>query len=90
VIEGTVIVPLIDVRDWISNAAGIGIAQNTQTRIEPASWTPATQILPDASKHDSRGPVHGQVDGENAFSVERFRLLALLRILGVWPPLTAN
>jgi hypothetical protein len=82
VIEGTSIVELIDVRDWIRNAAGIGIAQNTQTRMEPAAWTLATQILPGASKHDSRGPVHGQVDGENAFSVERFRLLALLRILG--------
>jgi serine/threonine protein phosphatase 1 len=39
VIEGTVVVPLIDVRDWISNAAGLHVARNTQTRMEPAAWT---------------------------------------------------
>jgi len=37
VIEGTSIVELIDVRDWIRNAASIRVAQNAQTRIEPAA-----------------------------------------------------
>jgi serine/threonine protein phosphatase 1 len=47
VIESTSIVELIDVRDWIRNAASIRAAQNMQTRIEPAAWTLATQISPD-------------------------------------------
>ena len=38
VIEGAVMVPLIDVRDWMRNAAGINVARNTQTRMEPAAW----------------------------------------------------
>jgi len=42
VIEGAAIVPLIDVREWMRNAASIRAAQNTQTRIEPAAWTLAT------------------------------------------------
>jgi len=42
-IEGTVMVPLIDVRDWMRNAAGINVSRNTQTRMEPAAWTLATQ-----------------------------------------------
>ncbi len=37
VIEGTVMVPLIDVREWMRNAAGISVARNTQTRMEPAA-----------------------------------------------------
>jgi serine/threonine protein phosphatase 1 len=37
VIEGTSIVELIDVRDWIRDAASIRVVQNTQTRIEPAA-----------------------------------------------------
>jgi serine/threonine protein phosphatase 1 len=41
VIEGTAIVPLIDVRDWTSNAAGGRVAQMTPTRIVPTSQTPA-------------------------------------------------
>jgi serine/threonine protein phosphatase 1 len=45
VIEGTVMVPLIDVRDWMRNAADIIVARNTQTRMEPAAWTLATQNL---------------------------------------------
>jgi serine/threonine protein phosphatase 1 len=39
VIEGSAVVPLIDVRDWMSNAAGIRVAQNARTRIEPAAQT---------------------------------------------------
>jgi serine/threonine protein phosphatase 1 len=39
VIEGTSIIPLIDVRDWIRSTAGIRAAQLTPTRIEPASQT---------------------------------------------------
>jgi len=39
VIEDSSIVELIDVRDWIRNAASIRVAQNTQTRIEPAAQT---------------------------------------------------
>jgi calcineurin-like phosphoesterase family protein len=42
VIEGAAIVPLIDVREWMRNAASIRAAQNTQTRIEPAAWALAT------------------------------------------------
>jgi hypothetical protein len=45
VIEGTAMVPLIDVRDWMRNAGGINVAPNTQTRMEPAAWTLATQNL---------------------------------------------
>ena len=37
VIEGTSIVELIDVRDWIRNPAGISVARNTRTRMEPAA-----------------------------------------------------
>ena len=37
VIEGTSIVELIDMRDWISSAAGISVARNTRTRMEPAA-----------------------------------------------------
>jgi len=37
VIEGTVMAPLIDVREWMRNAAGINVARNTQTRMEPAA-----------------------------------------------------
>jgi serine/threonine protein phosphatase 1 len=37
VIEGASIVELIDVRDWIRNAASIRLAQNAQTRIESAA-----------------------------------------------------
>ena len=44
VIEGSVIVPLIDVRDWIRSAAGIQVAQNTQTRMEPAAQTWLSRI----------------------------------------------
>jgi len=36
VIEGSSIVELIDVRDWIRNPAGISAARNTRTRMEPA------------------------------------------------------
>ena len=36
VIEGSAMVPLIDVRDWMRSAAGISVARNTQTRMEPA------------------------------------------------------
>jgi len=36
-IEGTAMVPLIDVRDWMCNAGGINVAPNTQTRMEPAA-----------------------------------------------------
>jgi len=36
-IEGAVMVPLIDVRDWMRNAAGISVARNTRTRMEPAA-----------------------------------------------------
>jgi len=39
-IEGTAMVPLIDVRDWMRNAGGINLAPNTQTRMEPAAWPP--------------------------------------------------
>jgi len=42
VIEGAAIVPLIDVREWMRNAASIRVAQNTQTRIETAAWALAT------------------------------------------------
>jgi serine/threonine protein phosphatase 1 len=42
VIEGAAIVPLIDVREWMRNAASIRAAQNTQTRIERAAWALAT------------------------------------------------
>ena len=42
VIEGAAIVPLIDVREWMRNAASIRAAQNTQTRIETAAWALAT------------------------------------------------
>ena len=45
VIEGTEVVPLVDVREWMRNAAGISVARNTQTRMEPAAWTLATQNL---------------------------------------------
>jgi hypothetical protein len=38
-------VPLIDVREWMRSAAGINVTRNTQTRIEPAAWTLATQNL---------------------------------------------
>ena len=73
VIEGTLMIPLIDVRDWMRNAAGISVARNTQTRIEPAAWPPwLPKISPDASKDNSRRPLHHQVDGENAFSVARY------------------
>ena len=41
VIEGTAIVPLIDVRDWTSNAAGGRVTQMTPTRTELASRTPS-------------------------------------------------
>jgi hypothetical protein len=37
VIEGPVIVPLIDVRDWMRNAASLNVARNTQTRMESAA-----------------------------------------------------
>jgi serine/threonine protein phosphatase 1 len=37
VIEGTSIVELVDVRDWIRNPAGISVARNTRTRMEPAA-----------------------------------------------------
>ena len=37
VIEGTSIVELIDVRDWIRNVASIHVARNTRTRMEPAA-----------------------------------------------------
>jgi calcineurin-like phosphoesterase family protein len=36
-IEGAAMVPLIDVRDWMRNAAGINVAPNTQTRMVPAA-----------------------------------------------------
>jgi serine/threonine protein phosphatase 1 len=36
-IEGAAIVPLIDVRDWISNTKGVNVALNTPTRMEPAA-----------------------------------------------------
>jgi serine/threonine protein phosphatase 1 len=39
VIEGSSIVPLIDVRDWIRANADISVAQTTPTRIEPATQT---------------------------------------------------
>ena len=39
VIEAASIVELIDVRDWIRNAASIRLAQNAQTRIESAAPT---------------------------------------------------
>jgi len=42
VMEGSVIVPLIDVRDWTPSAAGIQVAQNTQTRMERAAQTLAS------------------------------------------------
>ena len=42
VIEGTAVVPLIDVREWMSNAAGISVARNTQTRMEPAAQAALT------------------------------------------------
>ena len=44
VIEDSSIVELIDVRDWIRNAASIRVAQNTQTRIEPAAQTWLSRI----------------------------------------------
>jgi hypothetical protein len=34
-------VPLIDVREWMRSAAGISVARNTRTRMEPAAWTVA-------------------------------------------------
>jgi serine/threonine protein phosphatase 1 len=37
VIEGTAIVPLIDVREWISKTKGVNVARNTPTRMEPAA-----------------------------------------------------
>jgi serine/threonine protein phosphatase 1 len=37
VIEGASIVPLIDVRDWLSNGAGISSALSTRTRVEPVA-----------------------------------------------------
>jgi serine/threonine protein phosphatase 1 len=37
VIEGTAMVPLVDVREWMRGAAGIGVARNTRTRMEPAA-----------------------------------------------------
>ena len=40
VIEGTVMMPLIDVRDWMRDAAGINVARNTQTRMEPCCVDP--------------------------------------------------
>jgi serine/threonine protein phosphatase 1 len=43
VIEGSSIVELIDVRDWIRNAASIRVAQNAQTRIESAVQTCLTR-----------------------------------------------
>jgi hypothetical protein len=47
-IEGTAMVPLIDVRDWMRNAGGINVAPNTQTRMEPAAWVPwLPKISPD-------------------------------------------
>jgi hypothetical protein len=36
-IEGTVVMPLIDVREWMRNAAGIGVDRNTQTRMKRAA-----------------------------------------------------
>ncbi|HEY0283512.1 MAG TPA: metallophosphoesterase family protein, partial [Rhizomicrobium sp.] len=39
VIEGTSIVPLIDVRDWITGTADIQSVQTGQTRIEPVAQT---------------------------------------------------
>jgi serine/threonine protein phosphatase 1 len=39
VIEGSSIIELIDVRDWIRNAANIRATQNTETRIDPAAQT---------------------------------------------------
>jgi hypothetical protein len=36
VIEGTEVIPLIDVRQWMRNAAGIGVDRNTQ-RMKPAA-----------------------------------------------------
>jgi serine/threonine protein phosphatase 1 len=44
VIEGTAMVPLIDVRECMRSATGIS-ARNTQTRMEPAAWAVATQNL---------------------------------------------
>jgi serine/threonine protein phosphatase 1 len=38
-IEGSVIAPLIDVRDWIGSAAGIQAVRNAQMRMAPAAQT---------------------------------------------------
>jgi serine/threonine protein phosphatase 1 len=43
VIEGSSIVPLTDVRDWIRSAASIRVAQNEKTRIESAVPTCLTR-----------------------------------------------
>jgi len=40
VIEGTVMVPLIDVRDWMRDAAGINVTRDTPTRMEPCCVDP--------------------------------------------------
>jgi serine/threonine protein phosphatase 1 len=39
VIEGTVMVPLIDVRDWMRDA-GINVTRDTPTRMEPCCVDP--------------------------------------------------
>jgi serine/threonine protein phosphatase 1 len=49
VIEGTSIVELIDVRDWMRNTASVRAAQNTPTRVKPAAQICAIQNIPGAS-----------------------------------------
>jgi serine/threonine protein phosphatase 1 len=41
VIEGSIIVPLIDIRDWIRSSAGIQTPRTPETRMEPTGQTPA-------------------------------------------------
>jgi serine/threonine protein phosphatase 1 len=85
VIESTSIVELIDVRDWIGNAASIRAAQNIQTKIEPAArtWLLKSRLTPQSIQ--SR-PSTQSSRQRKCIPRGKIPIVGFVEDPGVWPP----